>query len=84
MMTIYDTFSLNELQQREEYCVNHFNDAFGSRVADAIMNESYYSGIDEYQKQNTKSLTQAEENAIVRRLAELMKGCGEHTNAKKV
>ena len=57
--------------------MNHFNDdAFGSRLADAIMNESYYSGIDEDKKQYTKGLTKAEENAIVRRLAQLMKGCG--------
>ena len=52
------------------------NDGFGSRFADSIINESYYSGVEEEKKQDVKGLTKAEENAIVRRLAELMKGCG--------
>lgn len=65
--------------------MNHFNDdAFGSRLADAIINESYYSGIEEVNRQDTKGLTKAEENAIIKRLAELMKGCGGKRSAKKV
>jgi hypothetical protein len=65
--------------------LNHFNDdAFGSRLADAIINESYYSGIEEVNRQDTKGLTKAEENAIIKRLAELMKGCGGKRSAKKV
>lgn len=65
--------------------MNHFNDdAFGSRLADAIMNESYYSGIEDEKRQDTKGLTKAEENAIIKRLAELMKGCGGKRSAKKV
>lgn len=63
--------------------MNHFNDdAFGSRLADAIINESYYCGIEDEEKQDTKSLTKAEENAIIKRLAELMKGCGGKRRAK--
>ena len=57
------------------------DDGFGSRLADSIMNESYYSGIP-YEEQDTKRLTKSEENAIVKRLAELMKGCGGKRNAK--
>ena len=65
--------------------MNYSNDdAFGSRLADAIMNESYYSGIEEVNRQDTKGLTKAEENAIIKRLAELMKGCGGKRSAKKV
>ena len=65
--------------------MNYFNDdAFGSRLADAIINESYYSGIEEVNRQDTKGLTKAEENAIIKRLAELMKGCGGKRSAKKV
>ena len=65
--------------------MNYSNDdAFGSRLADAIINESYYSGIEEVNRQDTKGLTKAEENAIIKRLAELMKGCGGKRSAKKV
>lgn len=65
--------------------MNYFNDdAFGSRIADALMNESYYSGIEEVKRQDTRCLTKAEENAIIKRLAELMKGCGGKRSAKKV
>lgn len=62
--------------------MNYLNDdGFGSRVADSIMNESYYSGISD-EEQDTKRLTKSEENAIIKRLAELMKGCGGKRNAK--
>ena len=65
--------------------MNYSNDdAFGSRLADAIINESYYSGIEEVNRQDTRGLTKAEENAIIKRLAELMKGCGGKNRAKKV
>jgi hypothetical protein len=65
--------------------LNYLNDdAFGSRLADAIMNESYYSGIEDEKRQDTKGLTKAEENAIIKRLAELMKGCGGKRSAKKI
>jgi hypothetical protein len=64
--------------------LNYINDdAFGSRIADALMNESYYSGIDDEIKQETKGLTKAEETIIIKRIAEIMKGCGRRTRAKK-
>ena len=62
--------------------MNYLNDdGFGSRLADSIMNESYYSGIPD-EEQDTKRLTKSEKNAIIKRLAELMKGCGGKRNAK--
>lgn len=62
--------------------MNYLNDdGFGSRLADSIINESYYSGLLD-EEQDTKRLTKSEENAIVKRLAELMKGCGGKRNAK--
>ena len=51
-------------------------EGFGSRFADDIINGSYYDGVEEEYTKETKGLTKAEENAIVRRLAQLMKGCG--------
>ena len=62
--------------------MNYLNDdGFGSRLADELINESYYSGISD-EEQDTKRLTKSEENAIIKRLAELMKGCGGKRNAK--
>lgn len=58
------------------------DDGFGSRFADNIINESYYSGFEDDKRQETKGLTKAEENAIIKRLAELMKGCGSRKNEK--
>jgi hypothetical protein len=46
------------------------------------MNESYYSGIEDEKRHDTKGLTKSEENAIIKRLAELMKGCGGARNEK--
>ena len=49
-------------------------DGFGSRKADEIFNESYYSGIEEQPILDAKGLTKEEENAITLRLVELMFG----------
>jgi hypothetical protein len=63
--------------------MNYLNDdGFGSRLADELINESYYSGISDEEQEDTKRLTKSEENAIIKRLAELMKGCGGKRNAK--
>ena len=52
-------------------------DGFGSRIADNLMNESYYLGIDEPEEhENMKILSRSEENLIIKRIAQLMKGCG--------
>ena len=58
------------------------DDGFGSRMADKLINESYYSGIQEEEEHDMKRLSKSEENAIIKRLAELMKGCGGKRNAK--
>lgn len=63
--------------------MNYLNDdGFGSRLADELINESYYSGIQDEDEHDTKRLTKSEENAIIKRLAELMKGCGGKRSAK--
>lgn len=54
--------------------MNYLNeDGFGSRIADDIINGSYYDGVDE-REQDTKRLTKAEEKAITNRIIELMTG----------
>ena len=50
------------------------DDGFGSRKADEILNESYYSGIEEQPILDAKVLTKEEENEITLRLVELMFG----------
>ena len=60
--------------------MNYLNeDGFGSRIADVIINGSYYDGVEE-QEQDTKRLTKAEEKAITNRIIELM--TGKKKNAK--
>lgn len=60
--------------------MNYLNeDGFGSRIADNIINGSYYDGVEE-QEQDTKRLTKAEEKAITNRIIELM--TGKKKNAK--
>lgn len=60
--------------------MNYLNDdGFGSRIADSIINGSYYDGVEE-QEQDTKRLTKAEEKAITNRIIELM--TGKKKNAK--
>lgn len=49
-------------------------DGFGSRMADEILNESYYSGIEEEPIQDVKRLTREDEEAITLHLVELMFG----------
>ena len=49
-------------------------DGFGSRKADELLNESYYSGIEEQPILDAKGLTKEEENNITLRLVELMFG----------
>lgn len=53
-------------------------DGFGSRIADNLMNESYYLGVDDEpeEHENMKILSRSEENLIIKRIAQLMKGCG--------
>ena len=46
-------------------------DGYGSRIADAFINESYYSGVD-YKEEDVKKLTKAEESAIINKLIKLM------------
>lgn len=53
--------------------MNYLNDdGYGSRLADHIINGSYYDGVVEEPERETKGLTKAEENMIVKRLIELM------------
>lgn len=60
--------------------MNYLNeDGFGSRIADDIINGSYYDGVEE-QEQETKRLTKAEEKAITNRIIELI--TGKKKNAK--
>ena len=60
--------------------MNYLNeDGFGYRIADNIINGSYYDGVEE-QEQDTKRLTKAEEKAITNRIIELM--TGKKKNAK--
>lgn len=60
--------------------MNYLNDdGFGSRIADNIINGSYYDGVEEHE-QDTKHLTKAEEKAITNRIIELM--TGKKKNAK--
>ena len=52
-------------------------DGFGSRIADDLINESYYLGVDEpVEQDHMKILSRSEENKIINRIAQLMKGCG--------
>ena len=52
-------------------------DGFGSRIADDLINESYYLGVDEpVEQDHMKILSRSEENLIIKRIAQLMKGCG--------
>ena len=52
--------------------MSYFNeDGYGSRVADFLINESYYNGVD-YKEEDTKKLTKAEETAIINKLVKLM------------
>ena len=52
--------------------MSYFNeDGYGSRVADFLINESYYNGVD-YKEEDVKKLTKAEESAIINRLIKLM------------
>lgn len=55
--------------------MNYLNDdGFGSRLADHIINSSYYDSVLEEPEKDTKGLTKAEERAIEKRLVELMTG----------
>jgi hypothetical protein len=54
------------------YDLSYFNeDGYGSRLADVLINESYYNGV-EYKEEDVKKLTKAEESAIINRLIKLM------------
>ena len=56
--------------------MNYLNeDGFGSRIADNIINDSYYSDlIEEEHEHETTRLTKDEESVIVNRLIEPMTG----------
>ena len=55
--------------------MNYFDeDGFGSRHADALLNESYYSGIEDEPVQDVRGLMKEEEEEMTIRLAQLMYG----------